>query len=358
MQNRLSELTQRLRRISSEEVDVSGEYPSFLSDIIHEGQLSLGIDRISVWLFDDINHPVKLINVANTDWPAGQVPSHFQTEDEEDPLAFYPSLKYTDFPIYFSAISSGVSIAANDAEQDESTLEFNGIYLQPNGITTMLDTVIFKNGIPLGVVCCEGRGGVREWSETEVAYAEMIADCCSRRLLVKELWQLQQKLRLLAFQDALTGLKNRRYLMDFTRREISRHLRNGSTLSAVMVDLDHFKRINDKYGHDVGDVVLRQFSECCLQILRTEDCLCRLGGEEFLAVLPATKLDDAATVAERLRAAVEALVIKHGALRLQITASFGVCEVELQQPFSQSLKLADNAVYQAKRAGRNCVVVV
>jgi two-component system cell cycle response regulator len=356
MNTPLFELTQRLRRISSEEVNVDGEFPSFLSDVIHEGQRSLAVARISVWLLDDYNSPSKLVNVANTDWPKSEVPNHVVLSNS-DPLIGYPALNIDDFPIYFSAIRAGKNIIATDAEEHESTQEFNGVYLQPNGITTMLDVVIFKNGKPQGVVCCEGRGGVRHWSATEVAYAEIIADCCSRRLLVKELSILQQQLKDLAFQDALTGLKNRRYLMDFSRREVSRHIRNGLPLSLIMVDLDHFKHVNDKYGHDVGDVALRAFARCCERILRTEDCLCRLGGEEFLALLPYTPLKEALIVAERLRIAVEELVIVHGALELQLTASFGVFQVDLQQPFSFSLKKADEAVYKAKDAGRNCVKI-
>lgn len=356
MNTQLFELTQRLRRISSEEVNVEGEYPSFLSDVIHEGQRSLAVARISVWLFDDYNSPSKLVNVANTDWPKGEVPAHILVK-YEDPLINYPALSVKDFPAYFSAIQTGKNIVAADAQEHEYTQEFNGVYLQPNGITTMLDVVIFKNGKPQGVVCCEGRGGVRHWTATEVAYAEIIADCCSRRLLVKELSILQQQLKDLAFQDALTGLKNRRYLMDFSRREVSRHIRNGLPLSLIMIDLDHFKHVNDKYGHDVGDIALRAFARCCEEILRTEDCLCRLGGEEFLAVLPYTPIKEAAIVAERLRKAVELMVIEHGATELTVTASFGVFQVDLQQPFSFSIKKADDAVYRAKNAGRNCVKI-
>lgn len=356
MNTQLFDLTQRLRRISSEEVNVEGEYPSFLSDVIHEGQRSLAVARISVWLFDDYNSPSKLVNVSNTDWPKGEIPAHIVVSNIE-PLIGYPALSVDDFPTYFSAIRSGKNIIATNAEEHECTQEFNGVYLQPNGITTMLDVVIFKNGKPQGVVCCEGRGGVRHWTPTEVAYAEIIADCCSRRLLVKELSILQQQLKDLAFQDALTGLKNRRYLMDFSRREVSRHIRNGLPLSLIMIDLDHFKYVNDKYGHDVGDVVLSAFARCCERILRIEDCLCRMGGEEFLAVLPYTPIKEAMVVAERLRVAVEKQVVEHGMIDLKVTASFGAIQVDLQKPFSYSLKKADEAVYKAKRAGRNCVKI-
>lgn len=344
MLNDLSEVTQRLRRVCSQEVDVSGSYQTFLQDIIDEGRATLGIDRVSVWLFDDHTQPRFLLNVANTDW-SGQT-------DRID----YAKLSIEHFPSYFAAILSGQSIAVIDAEIDKRTSEFTDDYLRPNGIKTLLDTVIFKNGIPHGIVCCEGFDAPRVWQAAEVSYAEMIADCCSRRVLVSELWTLQQQLTDLAFQDALTGLKNRRYLMDYAQREISRHIRAELPLSLIMVDIDHFKSINDTFGHEVGDMVLQAFAACCKSVLRTEDCLCRLGGEEFIAILPHTNADNAFYVAERLQVALSKEEIIFGEQTIMITVSCGVTEVDLHLPFSQSLKQADHAVYQAKAQGRNCVV--
>ncbi|NOU51692.1 sensor domain-containing diguanylate cyclase [Pseudoalteromonas sp. JBTF-M23] len=341
----LSEVTQRLRRMSSEELDVSGSYQNFLLDLLNEGKDTLGVEHVSVWLFDDITAPNKLINVASTQWPNDQS------------VIDYPELLCEEFPNYFEAIASGISIDANDAATDPRTSEFKESYLDVHNITTMLDTVIFKNGIPHGVVCFEGTGEQRYWQSAEIAYAEMMADCCSRRLLVNDLWSLQQQLTEMAFQDALTGLKNRRYLMDYAHREISRHIRSGQQLSVVMIDIDHFKLINDSYGHEIGDVVLRAFSQQCLQALRTEDCLCRLGGEEFIILLPNTSVEGAVEVAERLRRHVEKHIIESGTHHIQVTVSCGVGEVNLAKPFSQSLKEADHAVYDAKAKGRNCVVV-
>ncbi|CAM4048350.1 sensor domain-containing diguanylate cyclase [Pseudoalteromonas byunsanensis] len=340
----LSEVTQRLRRMSSEELDVSGSYQSFLLDLICEGKDTLVVDQVSVWLFDDISNPKKLINVANTQWD-----NDLNAED-------YPVLLCEEYPNYFKAISTGVSINATDAHSDPRTAEFRDTYLISNNITTMLDATIFKNGIPHGVVCCEGRGPLREWQSAEIAYAEMVADCCSRRLLVSELWTLQQQMTKLAFHDALTGLKNRRYLMDSGHREIRRHIRAGEQLSVVMLDIDHFKRINDSYGHEIGDVVLKAFAQCCQGTLRAEDCLCRLGGEEFIVLLPNTPTEGAREVAERLRISVEKNIIETAHHHIQVTVSCGVAQVNLAKPFSYSLKQVDHAIYDAKAQGRNCVV--
>ncbi|WP_440054109.1 sensor domain-containing diguanylate cyclase [Pseudoalteromonas sp. T1lg65] len=325
---------------------MSGSFQSFLLDILEEGRTTLAISRVSVWLFDDIENPTQLLNVANTDWPL------------ESTATSLPKLNYEQFPSYFNAINSGETIAAHNAMSDPRTVEFRDAYLVPEGIVTMLDAVIFKNGIPHGVLCCEGNASIRSWHKDEVAYAEMIADCCSRRLLVHELWLAQTTLAEMAYKDPLTGLKNRRYLMENAQKEMSRHNRLSQQLSMIMVDLDHFKLINDKHGHDVGDIVLQSFSELCVSALRLEDCMCRLGGEEFIVLLPNTQLGDAMLIAERLRARIEKNTICFNELKINLTASFGVVEVNQNLPFGSSLKTADHAVYTAKASGRNCVVTL
>ncbi|MCG7536257.1 sensor domain-containing diguanylate cyclase [Pseudoalteromonas sp. OOF1S-7] len=337
--NRLTQSTQKLRRISSQEVDVSGEHQHFLHDIIFEAKSLLQVDRVSVWLFDDMHQPGKLLNYANTDWQ--DVPKQL------------PVLSIDDFPVYFSTIISGQSIAADNACSDPRTSEFTDIYLKPNNIAAMLDTAIFKNGIALGVVCCEGRAAVRQWQEWEVSITEMVADCCSRRLLVHELYQMQQKLTKMAFQDMLTGLNNRRFLMEHAKREMSRHQRTERPMSLIMVDLDRFKRINDDFGHDAGDKVLQKFAQCCLDVVRVEDCFCRLGGEEFVVLLPETSVSDAHMVANRLCSATREMEVRQESGLISVTASFGVTEVNTSMPFSHALKMADQAVYRAKANGRD-----
>ncbi|WP_242441579.1 sensor domain-containing diguanylate cyclase [Pseudoalteromonas piscicida] len=321
MLKHFSNVTQRLRRLSSQELDVSGSFQSFLIDMLDEGRSTLGVTRVSVWLFDDLDKPTELINVANTDWCVDQLPDQL------------PALKYEDFPAYFSAINSGQSIDANNAAEDPRTCEFLEPYLIPHNIKTMLDTVIFKNGIPHGAVCCEGNN-IRTWHKDEIAFAEMIADCCSRRLLVKELWQLQLQLTDMAFKDPLTGLSNRRFLMDNAVREISRHARFDHPFSMMMLDIDHFKKINDNHGHETGDLVLKSFAEICINTLRLEDCMCRLGGEEFIVLLPNTAVNSAMVIAERLRKEIEQAVITTPAGEIRITSSFGVAEINTNLPLA------------------------
>lgn len=338
--NELTHVTQRLRRVLSKEVDVSVGHQQFLSDILLEAKELLNVSRVSVWLFDDAAKPSKLINYANTDWD-GLITG---------PL---PELAVQDYPNYFRAIINGETISANDAMTDARTSEFTDGYLIPQQICALLDAAIFQNGLAIGVVCCEGRFEPRNWLQWEVVATELIADCCSRRLLVHELWQMQQRLTEMAFQDVLTGLNNRRYVMDYAKSEMSRHQRADRPLSLLMIDLDRFKLINDKYGHDGGDEVLKQFAQCCNSLVRTEDCVCRLGGEEFIILLPETEVAQAMSVAQRLKEKAAALEVQYEGDIIHFTVSIGVASVNLNMPFSQSLKAADQAVYQAKAAGRN-----
>ncbi len=157
--------------------------------------------------------------------------------------------------------------------------------------------------------------------------------------------------------DTLTGVASRRAFTERAELEIQRALRYRQPLSVVMVDLDRFKRINDTYGHAVGDAVLVSFAQVLLSDVREVDMVGRLGGEEFAVLLPGIEGEEAMRVAERMRAAVEELALMVGGQRLTFTASFGVADfdgVEVNLP--GLLAKADAALYQAKHTGRNRVV--
>ena len=160
----------------------------------------------------------------------------------------------------------------------------------------------------------------------------------------------------LAVTDPLTGIDNRRHFFTQGEREFTRTLRYGRTLSALMFDLDHFKRINDRFGHRAGDEVLRAVAGIFRRELRTIDLLGRYGGEEFAALLPETPLDAALIAAERLRAAVEhSEIVLSGEELLTVTVSVGVAERQEQDTLDTLLERADQAMYKAKRLGRNRV---
>lgn len=163
----------------------------------------------------------------------------------------------------------------------------------------------------------------------------------------------------LAVTDGLTGLSNRRYLDNHLKLLFDRALVRGRALSVCLTDIDRFKLINDTYGHDAGDEVLKELAVRIRSTVRGADLACRYGGEEFVVVMPDTSLDMAATIAERLRSAIEGKPFRISAtgLELNVTASLGIASISeaIQNP-GQLLKAADQALYEAKNAGRNRVV--
>ena len=173
---------------------------------------------------------------------------------------------------------------------------------------------------------------------------------------VTEEKRLEEELRRLSYTDALTSLYNRRFLDETLQKEYIRTQRNpGSPLSVIMLDVDHFKKFNDTHGHDQGDRVLQAVAREMRDTLRQHDFACRYGGEEFLSILPHTALDGAGIVAERLRAAVESMVVDG----LKVTISLGVSCFPQQNVASPKalVDLADAALYKSKEGGRNRVTL-
>jgi len=160
----------------------------------------------------------------------------------------------------------------------------------------------------------------------------------------------------LAVRDELTGLYNRRFLMECLARERSRAERLGASFSVCLIDIDHFKSINDAHGHAAGDVLLRELPKLATAGLRTHDIAGRWGGEEFLLVLPGTALEGARVLAERLRSRLERA--RYDTLgERQVTATFGVAEYARGEELSALLARADAALYAGKARGRNQVVL-
>lgn len=176
---------------------------------------------------------------------------------------------------------------------------------------------------------------------------------------VAQLAVLNRKLSHASKTDALTDLPNRRYAMTFLGEIFERRdpVKQGK-LSVIMIDIDHFKLVNDTYGHEAGDVVLRQLAHMFRSSLRRGDAVCRLGGEEFVVVCPGSDHRGAKIVAERLRKAVEETEIRYGESAISMTCSFGVAErTDAMESQDDLLRAADVAVYEAKEAGRNQVCV-
>jgi diguanylate cyclase (GGDEF)-like protein/PAS domain S-box-containing protein len=186
----------------------------------------------------------------------------------------------------------------------------------------------------------------------------MMMDITERVRIERELQSLQDRLRQESTHDALTGLYNRRFLEEALGRELILADREGHPVSVIMADLDHFKEVNDEYGHAAGDEVLRVFSERLKGLTRGSDISCRWGGEEFLLVLPRMDVSSAAHRAEELRVAMESTPIELEAGPIPVTVSLGVAgRADDGESTGRLIAAADAALYGAKAAGRNRVNV-
>ena len=167
----------------------------------------------------------------------------------------------------------------------------------------------------------------------------------------------EANLREMATTDPLTQLRNRRAVIEAIRDEELRMQRAETQMSFVLCDLDHFKQVNDTYGHDAGDEVLKAVSRVLTEGIREVDHLARWGGEEFLLVLPGAGTQEAQLVAERLRQRIEALRVKVGHQELRISMTFGVSALHPGETSENTISRADQALYAGKHAGRNRVVL-
>lgn len=185
-------------------------------------------------------------------------------------------------------------------------------------------------------------------SDYEAMMALVLAFGTAAQNLEREVW------RTLATVDPLTGLGNRQTMMTQLIGERDRAIRLNQPCCIGLADVDHFKKINDTYGHSTGDRVLREVAECLRGAVRPYDILYRYGGEEFLVCLPAATLEAGSLVLERMRASVEGLKVQDKLGRtVRVTATFGLTMLNADQSVEESLEQADNALYDGKRAGRN-----
>lgn len=173
----------------------------------------------------------------------------------------------------------------------------------------------------------------------------------------KELEIANKKLDLISRTDELTSLPNRRDMNETIANEIGRTQRSKKPFCFIFVDIDHFKAINDTYGHACGDIILKSVSQTIRGLLRKYDVFARYGGEEFLALLPETDLEGATAVAERFRRQIEMMTVHYADYTINITITLGVAQFDHRLGADRSIQLADKALYQGKESGRNRVVV-
>jgi len=202
------------------------------------------------------------------------------------------------------------------------------------------------------------RGGAHDYLKKPFENIELLARVGAAiqvKTLQDQLKQRNAELDRMSRTDALTGLYNRRHLDEELLRQQSHAKRHRDSLCILLLDIDHFKRVNDRYGHAVGDVVLRAFADRMQTELRAGDIAGRWGGEEFLVVMPRTDADGGFEVAERLRLAAAATPISAGEVDIDITVSGG-CASSTSHSADALIQLADSCLYRAKESGRNRIV--
>lgn len=329
--------------MASFKIEPSSTPQSFMQNILSDARAALKVSRISVWILKKTDNEQFIECIANTDWLSIGTPE------------ILPTLYKKNFPTYFESIEFGGAICAHDAETDPRTKEFLEPYLKPENIKSMLDTPIFSDGVAIGVVCCEQKLQPRKWKFEEVQIAELIADCCTFRLMAHKESLLENKLKDLVFLDDLTHVHNRRYFFESISSVISRHKREDSPLSIAMLDLDDFKRMNDNYGHALGDEVLKHFTKMVRKTLRAEDVFCRFGGEEFVILFQNQSQEQALIAIERSLKIINTKPFAINNKEYPYSFSAGIAEVDLYKPIEDSIKVADERLYKAKSSGKNCI---
>ncbi len=172
-------------------------------------------------------------------------------------------------------------------------------------------------------------------------------------------FQRFSSIKTIAIYDPLTNLYNRRYFEERLTGEAQRAFYGGSSLSLIMIDIDHFKKINDTFGHTEGDKVLQEIATLLKNSVRKKDTVARYGGEEFVIILPEAGLEEANMIAERIRKLVEKTLLTIGKVQINMTISLGISNFPIHRPKSKEelVRMADHALYEAKRAGRNRVCI-
>jgi diguanylate cyclase (GGDEF)-like protein len=202
--------------------------------------------------------------------------------------------------------------------------------------------------------------GAADYVTKPFNHGELLARVATH-VKLKTIWdELQEKNRMLedlCRTDGLTNLSNYRHFIEKLSYEFARSCRYGLSLCCAMLDIDHFKKVNDNYGHQAGDIILKSVSKIIIKNIREIDIAARYGGEEFGLILPHTKLEDAVRICNRIRENIESYGYEYNNLMIKVTISIGLCCMsDIQTPtFNDLIKYADKSLYDAKKSGRNRV---
>jgi diguanylate cyclase (GGDEF)-like protein len=220
------------------------------------------------------------------------------------------------------------------------------------GYRTVVITPMIANGVLMGSLNLSSRRA-DAFDAEDLLRAEALGRWIGSQLLIRKYGREMERL---AMQDPMTGIPNRRAFLTEAEARMSVFLRNGTGFSLVIFDIDHFKRVNDRFGHEAGDIVLQRTAALVREELPPELLLARIGGEEFAFLLSDSAVEAAIAMAERCRMAIAATVFRSGRRSLFVSASFGCAVTQIgDMAVSDVLRRADKALYAAKAAGRNRV---
>lgn len=278
---------------------------------------------------------------------SGKGYTFFEAEDGAQALEIY---KQEDIPLvltdWMMPNMNGLELIRNIREESDGEYAYIILLTAKDG----------KKEIVEGISCGADDYIVKPFNSDELAVRIRAGQRIAQ--LKRDLLNTHRKLELLATTDPLTGLLNRRAMMEQLEGELSRARRDQTAFCVTMLDIDHFKGVNDTYGHASGDLVLKEVSRRLSDSIRKYDIVGRIGGEEFLVVLPKAPPDVAAKLAERFRDALESnpMVLEDGT-ELKVTGSFGIscCGPDTFNNVDDMVNFADHALYQAKETGRNKV---
>ncbi|HPO29710.1 MAG TPA: sensor domain-containing diguanylate cyclase [Candidatus Hydrogenedentes bacterium] len=268
------------------------------------------------------------------------------------PIDRYPELKL--------ALETGRKVVINDVHRDPLTMEYSAFFRRA-GIDALLVLPFVQRDSEFGTLILRAARAERPFSLREISFFEIVAEAAASALekahLVDRIQQANRRLEQLAITDPLTGLYNRRYFFERLDQEVARARRYGTPLSCLMLDVDDFKKLNDRWGHLTGDAVLREIARRIQQSIRRVDLPARYGGEEFVILLPQTDLEGARVEAERIRRSVGDTPFPDLPDGENVTVSIGIAALnEAVTSAEELVRLADDALYRAKSEGKNrCV---
>jgi two-component system cell cycle response regulator len=298
----------------------------------------------------------SMISINAEDERYAQVLSTF-----EDPSITNIRLDLEKYPEIRNALSSRKPVIIKDAQKDPLMKEVKDV-IAPLGIRSILVIPIFFREEIIGTMLLRTSRANHAFTKREIQLCVALAKASSHALynafLFQKLYREKAKLEKLAITDYLTGIYNIRYFYSRLEEEFSRAERYQMPLSCIMLDIDHFKKINDSYGHRIGDFILREFAQIVKRYTRKSDLLARYGGEEFILLLPQTSLKGALIEARRLQKVVREIRFRQLREGQGITVSFGIsCFPDKGIKKSDDLiNFADNALYKAKEKGRDLIV--